>query len=55
MRKTIILAFATAILGVVSIVTDLTRTNAVPSLAASNLAAQVQTTGVLKVKTFDSI
>lgn len=55
MRKTIMLAFATAILAVATIVTDLVRADAGPDTVMKSPVAQVQTTDVSKIDRFDRI
>jgi hypothetical protein len=56
MRKTTILAIATAALAVVTVVTDLVRTDAGFSGTWSvNSVSHVRTTGALKATNFDAI
>ncbi len=56
MRKITILAFATAILAVASVVTDLMRMNAVATGQVSvSPVAQVQAAGGPKAASFDAI
>jgi hypothetical protein len=56
MRKTTILALATAALAVVTVVTDLIRADAgVFSGVSANSVSHVRTTGALKVENFDAI
>jgi hypothetical protein len=56
MRKTTILAVATAVLAIVTVVTDLIRADAGPTgKVSANPAVQVQTAGGLTPKTFDAI
>lgn len=55
MRKTTILAIATAVLAVVTVVTDLIRVDAgsLSGKVSANPVVQVQTVGGLNVKNFD--
>ena len=55
MHKTIMLAFATLILGFATLVTDLVRIDAGPGAFATSPAAQVQATDGAKIRNFDSI
>ncbi len=57
MRKTTILALATAALAVVTIVTDLIRADAgaFSGKLSANQVSHVRTTGALKVSNFDAI
>jgi hypothetical protein len=56
MRKTTILAIATAVLAVVTVVTDLMRADAsANNKVSASPVAQVQTAGDLKAKVFDAI
>jgi hypothetical protein len=57
MRKTTILALATAALAVVTIVTDLIRADAsaISGKISANQVSHVRTTGALKVENFDAI
>jgi hypothetical protein len=57
MRKTTILAFATAVLAVVTVITDLIRADAgaISSRVAANPVVQVQTAGGLNAKSFNAI
>jgi len=57
MRKTTILALATAALAVVTIVTDLMRADvsAISGQLSANQVSHVRTTGALKAPNFDAI
>jgi hypothetical protein len=56
MRKTTILAIATAALAVVTVVTDLIRADATPiGKLSMNSVSHVRTTGALKASNFDAI
>ena len=57
MRKITVLAFATAALAIVTIVTDLIRADAgsLNGKVSVNQASHVRTTGALKVPNFDAI
>ena len=58
MRKTTILAIATAVLAIVTVVTDLIRADAGPAsskVSAAPVVQQVLTLGGLNTKRFDAI
>lgn len=57
MRKTTILALATAALAVITIVTDLIRADAgvFSGKVSANSVSHVRTTGTLKAENFDAI
>ena len=58
MRKTTILAIATAVLAIVTVVTDLIRADAdaiSKKVSAASAVQQVQTAGGLNVKSYNAI